>query len=62
MSKLFGIDLLKILITLIFQEILPSFGVVGIFRCPHGSEIIYIPLGGSKGSKLMQVRNVFIIL
>jgi hypothetical protein len=32
----------KILLPLFFQEILPSFGVVGIFRCPHGLEIIYI--------------------
>jgi D-alanyl-lipoteichoic acid acyltransferase DltB (MBOAT superfamily) len=62
MSKLFGIDLLKNFITLIFSRDIAEF-----WRRWHISlsswfrDYLYIPLGGSKGSKLMQVRNVFII-
>jgi D-alanyl-lipoteichoic acid acyltransferase DltB (MBOAT superfamily) len=41
MSKLFGIDLLKILIILFSRDI-AEFWRRWHIRCPHGSEIIYI--------------------
>ncbi len=62
MSKLFGIDLLKNFDYPYFSRDIAEF-----WRRWHISlsswfkDYLYIPLGGSKGSKLMQVRNVFII-
>ncbi|SEA89197.1 D-alanyl-lipoteichoic acid acyltransferase DltB, MBOAT superfamily [Flavobacterium gillisiae] len=62
MSKLFGIDLLKNFNYPYFSRDIAEF-----WRRWHISlsswfkDYLYIPLGGSKGSKLNQVRNVFII-
>ena len=62
MSKLFGIDLLKNFNYPYFSRDIAEF-----WRRWHISlsswfkDYLYIPLGGSKGSKAMQVRNVFII-
>jgi alginate O-acetyltransferase complex protein AlgI len=62
MSKLFGIDLLKNFNYPYFSRDIAEF-----WRRWHISlsswfkDYLYIPLGGSKGSKLTQVRNVFII-
>jgi D-alanyl-lipoteichoic acid acyltransferase DltB (MBOAT superfamily) len=62
MSKLFGIDLLRNFNYPYFSRDMAEF-----WRRWHISlsswfrDYVYIPLGGSKGSKLMQVRNVFII-
>jgi D-alanyl-lipoteichoic acid acyltransferase DltB (MBOAT superfamily) len=62
MSKLFGIDLLKNFNYPYFSRDIAEF-----WRRWHISlsswfkDYLYIPLGGSKGSKLKQVRNVFII-
>ncbi|MEO8255293.1 MAG: MBOAT family O-acyltransferase [Flavobacterium sp.] len=62
MSKLFGIDLLKNFNYPYFSRDIAEF-----WRRWHISlsswfkDYLYIPLGGSKGSKIMQVRNVFII-
>ena len=62
MSKLFGIDLLRN-----FNYPYFSRDVAEFWRRWHISlsswfrDYVYIPLGGSKGSKLKQVRNVFVI-
>jgi alginate O-acetyltransferase complex protein AlgI len=62
MSKLFGIDLLKNFNYPYFSRDIAEF-----WRRWHISlsswfrDYVYIPLGGSKGSKLKQVRNVFVI-
>jgi D-alanyl-lipoteichoic acid acyltransferase DltB (MBOAT superfamily) len=62
MSKLFGLDLLRNFNYPYFSRDIAEF-----WRRWHISlsswfrDYIYIPLGGSKGSKVMQVRNVFII-
>jgi alginate O-acetyltransferase complex protein AlgI len=62
MSKLFGIDLLRNFNYPYFSRDIAEF-----WRRWHISlsswfrDYLYIPLGGSKGSKLMQIRNVFII-
>ncbi|SEA89155.1 D-alanyl-lipoteichoic acid acyltransferase DltB, MBOAT superfamily [Flavobacterium gillisiae] len=62
MSKLFGIDLLKNFNYPYFSRDIAEF-----WRRWHISlsswfkDYLYIPLGGSKGSKVKQVRNVFII-
>lgn len=62
MSKLFGIDLLKNFNYPYFSRDIAEF-----WRRWHISlsswfkDYLYIPLGGSKGSKINQVRNVFII-
>ena len=62
MSKLFGIDLLKNFNYPYFSRDIAEF-----WRRWHISlsswfkDYLYIPLGGSKGSKFKQVRNVFII-
>ena len=61
-SKLFGIDLLKNFDFPYFSRDIAEF-----WRKWHISlsswfrDYVYIPLGGSKGSKWFQVRNVFII-
>jgi alginate O-acetyltransferase complex protein AlgI len=61
-SKLFGIDLLKNFDFPYFSRDIAEF-----WRKWHISlsswfrDYIYIPLGGSKGSKWFQIRNVFII-
>lgn len=61
-SKLFGIDLLKNFNYPYFSRDIAEF-----WRRWHISlsswfrDYVYIPLGGSKGSKIMQIRNVFII-
>jgi alginate O-acetyltransferase complex protein AlgI len=61
-SKLFGIDLLKNFDFPYFSRDIAEF-----WRKWHISlsswfrDYIYIPLGGSKGSKLFQIRNVFVI-
>lgn len=61
-SKLFGIDLLKNFNYPYFSRDIAEF-----WRKWHISlsswfrDYLYIPLGGSKGSKLFQVRNTFII-
>lgn len=61
-SKLFGIDLLKNFDYPYFSRDIAEF-----WRKWHISlttwfrDYIYIPLGGSRGSKLFQIRNVFII-
>ena len=61
-SKLFGIDLLKNFNYPYFSRDIAEF-----WRRWHISlsswfrDYIYIPLGGSKGSRLKQVRNVFVI-
>ncbi|MCF6133015.1 MBOAT family O-acyltransferase [Flavobacterium wongokense] len=61
-SKLFGIDLLKNFDFPYFSRDIAEF-----WRKWHISlttwfrDYIYIPLGGSRGSKLFQIRNVFII-
>lgn len=61
-SKLFGIDLLKNFDYPYFSRDIAEF-----WRKWHISlsswfrDYIYIPLGGSKGSKLFQIRNVFVI-
>ncbi|PXY42017.1 membrane-bound O-acyltransferase family protein [Flavobacterium cheongpyeongense] len=61
-SKLFGIDLLRNFNYPYFSRDIAEF-----WRRWHISlsswfrDYLYIPLGGSKGSKLMQIRNVFII-
>jgi len=61
-SKLFGIDLLRNFNYPYFSRDIAEF-----WRRWHISlsswfrDYLYIPLGGSKGSKIMQVRNVFII-
>ncbi|CAM3670206.1 MBOAT family O-acyltransferase [Flavobacterium chungbukense] len=61
-SKLFGIDLLKNFNYPYFSRDIAEF-----WRRWHISlsswfrDYVYIPLGGSKGSKTIQVRNVFII-
>ncbi len=61
-SKLFGIDLLKNFNYPYFSRDIAEF-----WRRWHISlsswfrDYLYIPLGGSKGSKLFQVRNTFII-
>ena len=60
-SRLFGFDLKQTFLIPIFLEILQSFGDVGIFLLAHGSEIICIFLGGSKGGVWMKIRNTFII-
>jgi alginate O-acetyltransferase complex protein AlgI len=62
MSKLFGIDLLRNFNYPYFSRDIAEF-----WRRWHISlsswfrDYVYIPLGGSKGSKFKQVRNVFII-
>ena len=62
MSKLFGLDLLRNFNYPYFSRDIAEF-----WRRWHISlsswfrDYVYIPLGGSKGSKLMQVRNVFVI-
>lgn len=62
MSKLFGLDLLRNFNYPYFSRDIAEF-----WRRWHISlttwfrDYLYIPLGGSKGSKLMQIRNVFII-
>ena len=62
MSKLFGIDLLKNFNYPYFSRDIAEF-----WRRWHISlsswfrDYVYIPLGGSKGSKFKQVRNVFVI-
>ena len=62
MSKLFGIDLLRNFNYPYFSRDIAEF-----WRRWHISlsswfrDYIYIPLGGSKGSKTKQVRNVFVI-
>ena len=62
MSKLFGIDLLRNFNYPYFSRDIAEF-----WRRWHISlsswfrDYVYIPLGGSKGSKSKQVRNVFII-
>lgn len=62
MSKLFGLDLLKNFNYPYFSRDIAEF-----WRRWHISlsswfrDYLYIPLGGSRGSKLKQVRNVFII-
>jgi D-alanyl-lipoteichoic acid acyltransferase DltB (MBOAT superfamily) len=43
MSKLFGIDLLKILITLIFSRDIAEFWRRWHIRCPHGSRLFIYP-------------------
>ncbi|MWB94519.1 MBOAT family protein [Flavobacterium sp. GA093] len=61
-SKLFGIDLLKNFNYPYFSRDIAEF-----WRRWHISlsswfrDYIYIPLGGSKGSKFVQIRNVFVI-
>ncbi|WP_309612645.1 MBOAT family O-acyltransferase [Flavobacterium sp.] len=61
-SKLFGIDLLKNFDYPYFSRDIAEF-----WRKWHISlttwfrDYIYIPLGGSRGSKLFQIRNVFVI-
>ncbi|MCZ8091294.1 MAG: MBOAT family protein [Flavobacterium sp.] len=61
-SKLFGIDLLKNFNYPYFSRDIAEF-----WRRWHISlsswfrDYLYIPLGGSKGSKLFQIRNTFII-
>jgi D-alanyl-lipoteichoic acid acyltransferase DltB (MBOAT superfamily) len=61
-SKLFGIDLLRNFNFPYFSRDIAEF-----WRRWHISlsswfrDYLYIPLGGSKGSKLFQIRNVFII-
>jgi alginate O-acetyltransferase complex protein AlgI len=61
-SKLFGLDLLRNFNYPYFSRDIAEF-----WRKWHISlsswfrDYLYIPLGGSKGSKIMQVRNVFII-
>lgn len=61
-SKLFGIDLLKNFDFPYFSRDIAEF-----WRKWHISlsswfrDYVYIPLGGSKGSKLFQIRNVFVI-
>ncbi|MFV7236101.1 MBOAT family O-acyltransferase [Flavobacterium sp. ZB4R12] len=62
MSKLFGLDLLRNFNYPYFSRDIAEF-----WRRWHISlsswfrDYVYIPLGGSKGSKLKQVRNVFVI-
>jgi len=62
MSKLFGLDLLKNFNYPYFSRDIAEF-----WRRWHISlsswfrDYLYIPLGGSRGSKIKQVRNVFII-
>jgi alginate O-acetyltransferase complex protein AlgI len=62
MSKLFGLDLLRNFNYPYFSRDIAEF-----WRRWHISlttwfrDYLYIPLGGSKGSKTMQIRNVFII-
>ncbi|MEZ7503839.1 MBOAT family protein [Flavobacterium sp. Arc2] len=62
MSKLFGMDLLRNFNYPYFSRDIAEF-----WRRWHISlsswfrDYLYIPLGGSKGSKMKQVRNVFII-
>jgi D-alanyl-lipoteichoic acid acyltransferase DltB (MBOAT superfamily) len=62
MSKLFGLDLLRNFNYPYFSRDIAEF-----WRRWHMSlsswfrDYLYIPLGGSRGSKLKQVRNVFII-
>ncbi|OOG65170.1 MBOAT family protein [Flavobacterium sp. A45] len=62
MSKLFGLELLRNFNYPYFSRDIAEF-----WRRWHISlsswfrDYLYIPLGGSKGSKVMQVRNVFII-
>lgn len=62
MSKLFGIDLLRNFNYPYFSRDIAEF-----WRRWHISlsswfrDYVYIPLGGSKGSKCKQVRNVFVI-
>lgn len=62
MSKLFGIDLLRNFNFPYFSRDIAEF-----WRRWHISlsswfrDYVYIPLGGSKGSKAKQIRNVFII-
>ncbi|WP_427875207.1 MBOAT family O-acyltransferase [Flavobacterium sp. MMS24-S5] len=62
MSKLFGLELLRNFNYPYFSRDIAEF-----WRRWHISlsswfrDYLYIPLGGSKGSKAMQVRNVFII-
>ncbi|MBP2283030.1 D-alanyl-lipoteichoic acid acyltransferase DltB (MBOAT superfamily) [Flavobacterium sp. CG_23.5] len=62
MSKLFGIDLLRNFNYPYFSRDIAEF-----WRRWHISlsswfrDYVYIPLGGSKGSKAKQVRNVFVI-
>jgi alginate O-acetyltransferase complex protein AlgI len=61
-SKLFGLDLLRNFNFPYFSRDIAEF-----WRRWHISlsswfrDYLYIPLGGSKGSKVLQVRNVFII-
>jgi alginate O-acetyltransferase complex protein AlgI len=61
-SRLFGIELLKNFAFPYFSRDIAEF-----WRCWHISlsswfkDYLYIPLGGSKGGKLMQIRNTFII-
>ncbi|WP_293870923.1 MBOAT family O-acyltransferase [Flavobacterium sp.] len=61
-SKLFGIDLLKNFDFPYFSRDIAEF-----WRKWHISlsswfrDYVYIPLGGSKGTKLFQIRNVFVI-
>ena len=62
MSKLFGLDLLRNFNYPYFSRDIAEF-----WRRWHISlsswfrDYVYIPLGGSRGSKLKQVRNVFVI-
>jgi D-alanyl-lipoteichoic acid acyltransferase DltB (MBOAT superfamily) len=61
MSKLFGMDLLRNFNYPYFSRDIAEFYAAGIYPCLLGFDYLYIPLGGSKGSKMKQVRNVFII-
>ena len=61
-SKLFGLDLLRNFNYPYFSRDIAEFwrrwhiSLSSLFR-----DYLYIPLGGSRGSKIKQVRNVFII-
>ena len=45
----------------IFFKDIGSFGEGGTYHFQHNLEITYVPLGGSKLSKWISIRNIFII-
>jgi D-alanyl-lipoteichoic acid acyltransferase DltB (MBOAT superfamily) len=53
------VDLLRNFNYRISREILPSFGALAYILSSWFRDYLYIPLGGSKGSKMKQVQCIY---